>query len=136
MYRVARLFKPKKSYTSGVSTKVTQCGPEGRNFNWSPNRSQRNVMLCVEQAGDAATMSTLAKCRALDPALRQDLGARDCSLGILRFSGCCVVILNRLCKGDLSLLGHFSGFPALRMLMGRLGCGCRGWPCLRLKLAS
>ena len=25
-------------------------------------------MLCVEQAGDAATMSTLAKCRALDPA--------------------------------------------------------------------
>merc|ERR1719160_491102 len=28
---------------------------------------KNNVMLCVEQAGDAATMSTLAKCREVDP---------------------------------------------------------------------
>jgi len=30
-------------------------------------QDQRNVMLCVEQAGDAATMSTLARARKLDP---------------------------------------------------------------------
>lgn len=30
-------------------------------------RDSQNVMLCVEQAGDASTMSTLAKCRELDP---------------------------------------------------------------------
>lgn len=29
-------------------------------------KDRRNVMLCVEQAGDAATMSTLARCRAID----------------------------------------------------------------------
>mmetsp|Transcript_42775 Transcript_42775/g.102328 ORF Transcript_42775/g.102328 Transcript_42775/m.102328 type:complete len:727 (-) Transcript_42775:53-2233(-) len=29
-------------------------------------RNTRNVMLCVEQCGDAATMSTLAKCREID----------------------------------------------------------------------
>eukprot|EP00913_Durusdinium_trenchii_P008037 g7536.t1 len=30
-------------------------------------RDPRNVMLCVEQCGDAATMSTLGKCRQIDP---------------------------------------------------------------------
>jgi GTP-binding protein EngB required for normal cell division len=30
-------------------------------------QDKRNVMLCVEQASDAATMSTLAKCREIDP---------------------------------------------------------------------
>lgn len=30
-------------------------------------RDRRNVMLCVEPAADAATMSSLQKCRSLDP---------------------------------------------------------------------
>merc|ERR1719350_2438560 len=28
---------------------------------------KRNVMLCIEQANDAANMSTLARCREIDP---------------------------------------------------------------------
>lgn len=32
---------------------------------------RRNVMLCVEQASDAANMSTLAKCRETDPSFRR-----------------------------------------------------------------
>merc|ERR1711971_136698 len=28
---------------------------------------KRNTMICVEQAGDAATMSTLARCKTVDP---------------------------------------------------------------------
>jgi len=35
-------------------------------------RNPQNVMICVEQCGDAATMSTLAKCRELD----RDLSVR------------------------------------------------------------
>ncbi|CAJ1431259.1 unnamed protein product [Effrenium voratum] len=40
-------------------------------------RDKRNVMLCVEQAGDAATMSTLAKCRALDPDFKRTILIRN-----------------------------------------------------------
>ncbi|CAE6937525.1 dlpC [Symbiodinium sp. KB8] len=40
-------------------------------------KDKRNVMLCVEQAGDAATMSTLAKCRALDPDLKRTVLIRN-----------------------------------------------------------
>lgn len=38
---------------------------------------KRNVMLCVEQAGDAATMSTLAKCRAIDPEFQRTILIRN-----------------------------------------------------------
>lgn len=38
---------------------------------------KRNVMLCVEQAGDAATMSTLAKCRMIDPEFNRTILIRN-----------------------------------------------------------
>eukprot|EP00928_Gymnodinium_smaydae_P087693 TRINITY_DN71926_c0_g1_i1.p1 TRINITY_DN71926_c0_g1~~TRINITY_DN71926_c0_g1_i1.p1 ORF type:complete len:740 (+),score=222.74 TRINITY_DN71926_c0_g1_i1:184-2403(+) len=37
----------------------------------------RNVMLCVEQAGDAATMSTLAKCKEVDPTFKRTVLIRN-----------------------------------------------------------
>jgi len=40
-------------------------------------RDERNVMLCVEQAGDAATMSTLGKCRQLDPSFKRTILVRS-----------------------------------------------------------
>lgn len=40
-------------------------------------KDRRNVMLCVEQAGDAATMSTLAKCRAIDPRFERTVLIRN-----------------------------------------------------------
>mmetsp|Transcript_14340 Transcript_14340/g.32621 ORF Transcript_14340/g.32621 Transcript_14340/m.32621 type:complete len:729 (-) Transcript_14340:210-2396(-) len=38
---------------------------------------KRNVMLCVEQANDAATMSTLAKCRQIDPKFERTVLIRN-----------------------------------------------------------
>eukprot|EP00440_Ansanella_granifera_P026888 gb/GFBE01029197.1/.p1 GENE.gb/GFBE01029197.1/~~gb/GFBE01029197.1/.p1 ORF type:complete len:728 (+),score=129.92 gb/GFBE01029197.1/:1-2184(+) len=40
-------------------------------------RDKRNVMLCVEQAGDAATMSTLARCRKVDPDFKRTILIRN-----------------------------------------------------------
>mmetsp|Transcript_55322 Transcript_55322/g.99627 ORF Transcript_55322/g.99627 Transcript_55322/m.99627 type:complete len:730 (+) Transcript_55322:100-2289(+) len=40
-------------------------------------RDKRNVMLCVEQANDAATMSTLAKCRQIDPKFERTILIRN-----------------------------------------------------------
>eukprot|EP00406_Dinophysis_acuminata_P006964 CAMPEP_0179225856 /NCGR_PEP_ID=MMETSP0797-20121207/8518_1 /TAXON_ID=47934 /ORGANISM="Dinophysis acuminata, Strain DAEP01" /LENGTH=723 /DNA_ID=CAMNT_0020932875 /DNA_START=57 /DNA_END=2228 /DNA_ORIENTATION=- len=40
-------------------------------------RDTRNVMLCVEQCGDAATMSTLARCRELDPQFKRTILIRN-----------------------------------------------------------
>jgi GTPase SAR1 family protein len=40
-------------------------------------RDPRNVMLCVEQCGDASTMSTLAKCRDLDPTFKRTILIRN-----------------------------------------------------------
>mmetsp|Transcript_7904 Transcript_7904/g.20102 ORF Transcript_7904/g.20102 Transcript_7904/m.20102 type:complete len:736 (-) Transcript_7904:300-2507(-) len=40
-------------------------------------RDKRNVMLCVEQAGDAATMSSLAKCRSVDPKFERTVLIRN-----------------------------------------------------------
>lgn len=40
-------------------------------------RDPRNVMLCVEQCGDAATMSTLAKCRQIDPKFERTILIRN-----------------------------------------------------------
>jgi GTP-binding protein EngB required for normal cell division len=37
----------------------------------------KNVMLCVEQCGDASTMSTLAKCRDLDPMFKRTILIRN-----------------------------------------------------------
>lgn len=39
-------------------------------------RDPRNVMLCVEQCGDAATMSTLGKCRQIDPKFQRTILVR------------------------------------------------------------
>merc|ERR1719454_201815 len=38
---------------------------------------RNNVMLCVEQASDAATMSTLAKCREIDPKFERTILIRN-----------------------------------------------------------
>jgi len=40
-------------------------------------RDEKNVMLCVEQAADAATMSTLAKCRQLDTNFQRTILVRN-----------------------------------------------------------
>jgi len=40
-------------------------------------KDKRNVMLCVEQASDAANMSTLAKCRDQDPRLERTILIRN-----------------------------------------------------------
>jgi GTP-binding protein EngB required for normal cell division len=40
-------------------------------------QNPKNVMLCVEQAGDAATMSTLARCRHLDPKFERTVLIRN-----------------------------------------------------------
>jgi len=40
-------------------------------------RDKKNVMLCVEQANDAATMSTLAKCRAIDERFERTILIRN-----------------------------------------------------------
>eukprot|EP00440_Ansanella_granifera_P049326 gb/GFBE01053442.1/.p1 GENE.gb/GFBE01053442.1/~~gb/GFBE01053442.1/.p1 ORF type:complete len:726 (+),score=176.49 gb/GFBE01053442.1/:1-2178(+) len=40
-------------------------------------QDKRNVMLCVEQAGDAANLSTLARCRKLDPELKRTILIRN-----------------------------------------------------------
>merc|ERR1712216_297879 len=40
-------------------------------------RVRNNVMLCVEQASDAATMSTLAKCREIDPKFERTVLIRN-----------------------------------------------------------
>lgn len=40
-------------------------------------KDKRNVMLCVEQAGDAATMSTLAKAREIDPRFERTILIRN-----------------------------------------------------------
>eukprot|EP00931_Biecheleriopsis_adriatica_P092232 TRINITY_DN66045_c0_g1_i1.p1 TRINITY_DN66045_c0_g1~~TRINITY_DN66045_c0_g1_i1.p1 ORF type:complete len:730 (+),score=175.60 TRINITY_DN66045_c0_g1_i1:59-2248(+) len=39
-------------------------------------RDPRNVMLCVEQCGDAATMATLGKCRQIDPKFQRTILVR------------------------------------------------------------
>eukprot|EP00930_Biecheleria_cincta_P067885 TRINITY_DN5482_c3_g1_i1.p1 TRINITY_DN5482_c3_g1~~TRINITY_DN5482_c3_g1_i1.p1 ORF type:complete len:770 (-),score=147.88 TRINITY_DN5482_c3_g1_i1:177-2357(-) len=39
-------------------------------------RDPRNVMLCVEQCGDAANMATLGKCREIDPKLQRTILVR------------------------------------------------------------
>jgi len=39
-------------------------------------RDPRNVMLCVEQCGDAATMATLGKCREIDPKFQRTILVR------------------------------------------------------------
>ncbi|CAJ1400941.1 unnamed protein product [Effrenium voratum] len=39
-------------------------------------KDTRNVMLCVEQCGDAATMSTLGKCRQIDPKFQRTILVR------------------------------------------------------------
>lgn len=40
-------------------------------------RDPKNVMLCVEQAGDAATMSTLGKCKEIDPKFERTILVRN-----------------------------------------------------------
>mmetsp|Transcript_44536 Transcript_44536/g.88249 ORF Transcript_44536/g.88249 Transcript_44536/m.88249 type:complete len:727 (+) Transcript_44536:122-2302(+) len=40
-------------------------------------RNPQNVMICVEQCGDAATMSTLAKCRELDKDFKRTVLVRN-----------------------------------------------------------
>mmetsp|Transcript_60592 Transcript_60592/g.141129 ORF Transcript_60592/g.141129 Transcript_60592/m.141129 type:complete len:727 (-) Transcript_60592:164-2344(-) len=40
-------------------------------------RDKRNVMLCVEQAADAATMSTLQRCREVDPKFERTVLIRN-----------------------------------------------------------
>lgn len=40
-------------------------------------RDKRNVMLCVEQAADAATMATLARCRQIDPKFERTVLIRN-----------------------------------------------------------
>jgi GTP-binding protein EngB required for normal cell division len=40
-------------------------------------RDRNNVMLCVEQAADAATMSTLQKCREIDPTFERTVLIRN-----------------------------------------------------------
>jgi hypothetical protein len=40
-------------------------------------RDKKNVMLCVEQANDAATMSTLQKCRQVDPSFERTVLIRN-----------------------------------------------------------
>lgn len=40
-------------------------------------QDRNNVMLCVEQASDAATMSTLAKCREIDPKFQRTVLIRN-----------------------------------------------------------
>jgi GTP-binding protein EngB required for normal cell division len=40
-------------------------------------KDKRNVMLCVEQAGDAANMSTLGKCKEIDPNLERTVLIRN-----------------------------------------------------------
>lgn len=40
-------------------------------------RDKNNVMLCVEQAGDASTMSTLQKCREIDPKFERTVLIRN-----------------------------------------------------------
>jgi len=40
-------------------------------------RQKNNVMLCVEQAGDAAGMSTLSKCRGIDPSFERTILIRN-----------------------------------------------------------
>lgn len=40
-------------------------------------KDKRNVMLCVEQASDAATMSTLARCREIDPKFERTVLIRN-----------------------------------------------------------
>eukprot|EP00927_Polykrikos_kofoidii_P084561 TRINITY_DN8942_c0_g3_i1.p1 TRINITY_DN8942_c0_g3~~TRINITY_DN8942_c0_g3_i1.p1 ORF type:complete len:747 (-),score=120.10 TRINITY_DN8942_c0_g3_i1:267-2507(-) len=40
-------------------------------------RDKNNVMLCVEQAGDASTMSTLQKCREVDPRFERTILIRN-----------------------------------------------------------
>lgn len=40
-------------------------------------RDRNNVMLCVEQAGDASTMSTLQKCREIDPKFERTVLIRN-----------------------------------------------------------
>lgn len=40
-------------------------------------KDKRNVMLCVEQASDAATMSTLARCREIDPKFERTILIRN-----------------------------------------------------------
>jgi GTPase SAR1 family protein len=40
-------------------------------------RDPNNVMLCVEQAGDASTMSTLQKCREIDPRFERTILIRN-----------------------------------------------------------
>jgi len=40
-------------------------------------RDSRNVILCVEQAGDAATMASLARCRNLDPKFERTVLIRN-----------------------------------------------------------
>jgi len=40
-------------------------------------KDKRNVMLCVEQAADAATMSTLQKCREIDPKFERTILIRN-----------------------------------------------------------
>eukprot|EP00409_Alexandrium_fundyense_P003593 CAMPEP_0185906350 /NCGR_PEP_ID=MMETSP0196C-20130402/5443_1 /TAXON_ID=2932 /ORGANISM="Alexandrium fundyense, Strain CCMP1719" /LENGTH=48 /DNA_ID= /DNA_START= /DNA_END= /DNA_ORIENTATION= len=38
---------------------------------------ENNVMLCVEEAGDAAGFSTLGKCKQVDPSYRRTILVRN-----------------------------------------------------------
>eukprot|EP00929_Paragymnodinium_shiwhaense_P042302 TRINITY_DN21908_c0_g1_i1.p1 TRINITY_DN21908_c0_g1~~TRINITY_DN21908_c0_g1_i1.p1 ORF type:complete len:733 (+),score=190.84 TRINITY_DN21908_c0_g1_i1:118-2316(+) len=40
-------------------------------------RDSRNTMICVEQAGDAATMSTLSRCKEIDPGFNRTVLIRN-----------------------------------------------------------
>mmetsp|Transcript_87343 Transcript_87343/g.255466 ORF Transcript_87343/g.255466 Transcript_87343/m.255466 type:complete len:729 (+) Transcript_87343:68-2254(+) len=46
-------------------------------LNMSFMMDKRNVMLCVEQAGDSATMATLSRCRKVDPRFERTILIRN-----------------------------------------------------------
>jgi GTP-binding protein EngB required for normal cell division len=52
-------------------------GDQIERLNMKFMEDKRNVMICVEQAGDAATMSTLGKCKVLDPKLQRTILVRN-----------------------------------------------------------
>jgi hypothetical protein len=37
----------------------------------------KNVMICVEEAGDAANLTTLARCRKVDPSFKRTILVRN-----------------------------------------------------------
>ena len=65
-FRDFALDKSKQDLADQIETLVTQ-------FMSDP----RNIMLCVEEAGDAANMATLARCKRLDPNHRRTILIRN-----------------------------------------------------------